>query len=714
MRTAKPLFLKIAPGAFAVMFFIISSASCPAAEDIISAKESILETITVTSQKREENVQEVTSSITVISDVNIEDAGIVSTRDIWKHVPNMTTLKSGSRDYFTRINVRGISNSAFGDPGVALYIDDVSYAGVYAFDSALFDIERIEILKGPQGTLYGKNTEGGAISIVTKSPGNDFGAKIGLEAGNYDSRKISAMINAPIVKDKLFMRMAALKSSHDGYIENVYRGGDIDNQDTLLGNLSLLFKPSRTLSFDLKLRMSDFDDDGGFPAAPLDRDMYETATGYSLGDFESAFNYKGKSSSESQTFALKVSKEFGSFDIISVTAYREMDNSSTLDADFTQSALYLGFNEVETDSVTQELRIQSNDEDESFKWLFGLYYGDDDNDYGTGYMLDTDYAAMMGMPVYTTDRHSAATWAKDMAVFGQSSVRFFDKAFGLTAGLRYERSERGLDHSHTFAGTASAAPINDMEETYSELMPKLALDYFINENTMAYASIARGYKAGGFAYAVDDPELAGFDPETSTAYEVGLKTEFPRYRLRINLAAFYTEIDDYQDRVQFDPMTVIQANVTETDIYGFEAEAAWGITETVSLNGFFGYTNAEYGKYIDPLTSENYKGNDVSLIPEYDFGVFAEYRDDKGFFARAEMQGTGSYYFDRGNTEEQSAYILYNTKIGYEQEKWDVYLALENITDKHYFLDAWSNSGTGYMGTVGDPRTVSLAFNYRF
>jgi iron complex outermembrane receptor protein len=226
--------------------------------------------------------------------------------------------------------------------------------------------------------------------------------------------------------------------------------------------------------------------------------------------------------------------------------------------------------------------------------------------------------------------------------------------------------------------------------------------------------VARGYKSGGFSYATDDTELTRFDPEVSTAYELGLKTEFPELRLRVNLAAFYTRVDDYQDRVQFDYFTVIQANVMEADIYGFELEAFYALTDTISLSGFFGYTNAKYGEYIDSITGDNYEDNNIVLSPEFESGLFVTYRNQLGIFARAEMQLVGTTYFDRANTRKQDAYSLFNVKLGYEQETWDVYLSVKNLTNKQYFMEAIDYSDTGFMGTVGDPRTISLVFNYRF
>ena len=688
---------------------------CAADEKDPLAEETTLETITVTAEKREENVQKVTSSITVLSDITIEDTQIESTKDIGRYVPNLSISYSGSRDYFTGIQLRGLSNTSFGDPAVALYIDDVSYADVYAFDCALFDIERVEVLKGPQGTLYGKNAEGGVINIVTKSAGNDFEGKVGIEAGDYNKWGVNALINTPVLKDKLFLRLSALKSARDGYIENVYTGSDVDNQDTTAANAGLLFTPADRLSFNLTFRIHEYDDDGGYPAAPLEKSQYMAATGLAgLDDFQISYNFPGESSSKNNTTSLRIKNERDYFDLVSVTAYRNMHNEGTLDGDYSLNELYVGFCDVQSESITQEFRVQSKDSEKSFKWLTGVYYGYDEKDYATGYMYDTVYADMMSVPLYSAETHSATIASEDMSVFGQSTIRFFNDALGLTAGLRYERSKRTLDHQHTFMGTPAADPINGLEETFSEWLPKFSVDFRINNNIMTYAGVARGYKAGGFAYAVDDPEKAAFDPEVSTSFELGLKTEFPDLGLRVNLAGFYTMVDDYQDRVQYDFTTIVQANATETNIYGFELEVFYALTDTLSLNGFIGYTHAEYDEYIDPMTGVDYQGNSAVNIPEYNAGLFLEYRNPSGIFARLEMQNTGSCYFDRANTHKQSAYTLYNMKMGYERDKWDIYLYVKNLSDEQYFLEAYDDPSIGWVGTIGNPRTIGLALNYRF
>ena len=561
VRKRRPPNLRVVPFLLLLLIGMLCISPLPpcfATQEDPSHQAATLETITVTADKRQEDVQQITTCVTVLSDVEIEDAHIESTRDLLRYVPNLSTTFIGSRDYFSTIKVRGISNSSFGDPAVALYIDDVPYADTYAFESVLFDIERIEVLKGPQGTLYGKNTEGGAINIITKAPGNSFEARAGIEAGNYNKRQASGLINAPLIENKLFFRLSGLFSTRDGYIKNLYNDEDVDNQDSVSANAGLYFTPTDNLSFDLKIRAHEFDDDGGYPIASMQKDKYMAATGLtSLDDFQISYNFIGKSSAKNNATSLRVNYELDQFDLVSVTTYRGLDNEGTLDGDFSPLELYVGFNCVESDSISEELRIKSKDTKKSFKWLLGVYYSNEDKEYETGYDMDQTYADYLGVPLYTKEIHASVIEAEDMAVFGQSTLRFFDDALGLTAGLRYENSERTLDHQHTFGGAQVSAPISGLEFSNSELLPKVALDYRVNHNIMTYASFTRGYKAGGFAYAVDDPTLAGFDPEISNAFEIGLKTKFPEYGLRVNVVGFYTDVDDYQDLVQYDLVTSI-------------------------------------------------------------------------------------------------------------------------------------------------------------
>jgi len=693
----------------------ISTALLLTSNSLMAKETKKLDDLVVTAQKSEENVQKVPMSLSVLDEYSIADNSIKNTTDIAAYIPNLTTMNAGSRDYFTRIAIRGISNTGIGDPAVALYIDDISYADLYAFHSPLFDIERIEVLKGPQGTLYGKNTEAGVINIITKRPTNTLESQVTLEAGTHKNKKISGYINAPLIKDKLFVKLAGVKSTRDGYIDNQTLGNTVGEEDTTSFRAGLLYKANDNLELNLILGMTKLDDEGGFPMAPMDKEDYKTRTGLTnLGDFESAFSYNGKSSSKTNTALAKINYTKDKYNFVSITGYRDMDNEGTLDGDFTPMKGAIGFNEREAESINQEFRLSATEND-NFKWIVGAYFNHEDINHSTGYMYDEVYAGYYSLPLYAKDEMKADLGSKDFAIFGQNTYRFMDNKLGVTTGLRYEKTQRTMDNrTHTFNGASTADIITGKKKTFSKVLPKLTVDYLLTEDSMLYSTVSKGYKAGGFSYAVDDKDLVEFSPEDSTAFEVGYKSNFPEIGLMFNIAAFHTKVEDYQDRVQLSPTRIIQANATEVNINGVELESSYIINDEFILNGNFGITSAKYGDYLDPTTNENYKDNHVSLVPSHDFNLALSYRNSIGIFAKVEAQNTGSKYFDRSNTKKLKSFTIFNAKLGYEQDKWDIYFDIKNITNKEYFLDGFNDRTAGYMGTVGNPRTFNVTFNYRF
>jgi len=674
-----------------------------------------LDSIIVTAQKQEENIQQVPMSINVMDEFSIQDKSLQNTREISSYIPNFSTHNAGTRDYFTRISMRGISNTGIGDPAVALYVDEVSHADIYGFDFPLFDIERIEVLKGPQGTLYGKNSEGGVINIITRKPTNETNGQISLEAGSYNKRQILGNINTPIIKDKLFMKLSGLKSTRDGYVKNVYDNTKVDERDTTSLRGSFLYKANDNLEFSLTTAYNRFKDDGGYPMVPIDKELYKKANNLTnINDYETSFNQKGESSVESKNSVLKVSYTKDKYKFTSISGYRDMDNHSVMDGDFSSLQEFIGFNKKEADSINQEFRLSATESD-SFKWIAGTYYNDEDIINTTGYRLDQIYANAYGVPLYTEDKIKADMTSKDIAIFTQGTYRILNNKLGITTGLRYEKSKRTMDkRTHTFGGVNSVPTISDLEKDSSRVLPKIAFDYQFNDKIMAYTSYAKGYKAGGFSYAVDDKSLAEYEPEISNAYEIGLKTSFPELGLNFNISGFYNKVDNYQDRVQLDPITVVQKNATEVDIKGLEIESIYQINNNFTFSGNLGITKATYGEYIDPVSKENYKNKDVSLIPSHDMNLALVYRNNFGIFAKIEAQNTGGKYFDRSNSKKLDSYTIYNTKIGYEQDKWDIYLDIKNITNKEYYLDGHKPSASGYIATVGNPRTINISLNYRF
>lgn len=678
----------------------------------LTSQSKKLSNIVVTAQKTEENIQKVPMSVNVLDEFSINDNSIQDTTDIAAYIPNFELLPSGSRAYFSRIAMRGISNTGIGDPAVALYIDDISHTDLYGFHAPLYDIQRIEVLKGPQGTLYGKNTEAGVINIITKKATNTVESQISLEAGDHDKRSVFGYINGPIIKDKLFMKLSGIRSSKNGYIDNKTLNSKIAKEDTTSFRGSLIYKVNDNLDLNLIATNSKLEDKGGFPMTPVDKSTYANALGLgSIGEFEIANDEAGESLAKTKSSVFKVNYNLDNkYDFVSVTGYRDMDNVATLDGDFTPTAQFKGLNDRKSTSVNQEFRISAQESD-NFKWLLGAFYGEEDIEFTTAYIFGQAMGAMAGAKdIYFADHGS-----KDMALFGQSTYKVLDNKLAITAGLRYEKSERTMDNrTHKTAGVDRVPMITGKKKDDNRLLPKLMVDYSINQDSMIYTSVAKGYKAGGYSFVVDNEALNEFNPEVSTAYEIGYKSNFPDLGVIFNISAFYTKVDDYQDRLQIDPATVIQANASKVDIKGLEIESSYSINDNLTLSGNLGFISAKYGDYKDTLSNANYKDNHVALIPKHDLSLALKYRTDNGIFANFEVQNTGKKYFDRSNSKETDGYTIYNTKVGYEQEKWDIYLTVKNITDKEYHLDGINMGNIGYIATAGEARSAYITFNYRF
>lgn len=696
-----------------LVFFFFGGLSQVLAEGKSFEASQELGEITVTAEKRKENIQEIPSSISAFSDVNIEDAEIKSTFEIDAYVPNFRSYEEGNRVYFGSFSVRGITNTGFGDPALTMYIDDVPSSDFYDFNNSLFDIERIEILRGPQGTLYGQNTEAGVINIVTKKPGNLTEGSLKTGIGSYGSREIQAGIRGPAIKDKLFFGVSALYNEREGYIENIYNGDDVDTRQTFSARVQVRLAPSDRSDILFTISGEKFDD-GGWSQVPLDKKKYQTKfSSPKLDDFQTWQDYIGKADLERNCESLRIEHKFSAFDFVSVTAHKYLDSADTLDGEFTAYPDFIGFTSNKTRQWSQELRFSSPDNSGTLTWIAGGYYSDKSNKTETGYESASDNSFGANLPLGTKMVYDADFGAKTCAVFGKAGLRFFKESLGLSAGLRIEKSERTMERDILFGGEKIAPNVDESQDN-DQLLPKFTIDYRFMSDFMIYASAAKGYKAGGFSHAVEDPLYVEFDPETVWTYEIGLKSIWFDNRFVLNLTGFYSALNDYQDRVALDSMRTIQANAADATIWGGEAELMLRLFKGFDVQGCFGYLSAEYDNYIEPGTGKDFSGKNITFTPEYEYSLCAQYRTLSGLYLRGEMQGSGGYYFDRDNEYKQDAYATFNLKTGYEFDKFDISLSCRNIGDKEYLVSG-NDYGDGIiLGNTGSPRTVDLIITYRY
>ena len=713
----KSLLVGIVAAIFAVTFALnIVSAPFAAAqeeklkEDIQEEKtpeEYILEPITVFAPgKREEKVQDVPASITVLSDVQIEDSGIVNMHNVALHIPNFHLVDRGER-LISYPYIRGIGVGNPLNPVVALYVDDVCHSTFGAtFDLTLHDIERIEVLRGPQGTLYGRNSLGGVINIVTKKAGNQWEGNASVDYGNYDSQDYRAALRGPIIKNRLFINAAVDRNKRDGYYDNDYLGTNPDEEDGLAGRVNFRWLPADALDITLG---------GDFERVRENADFFTDLEHVRKDPRHISRDFDGFSDADTNNQWLRLAYEAPWFKLISVTGRNYWENDKCTDTDFSPADMMRSYMDQDETEYTQEVRIQSLEDSGSFKWLVGGNYYKEDRESNYSHEDRTGMLFGMGPGARMHDKPGYDNWG--FALFGQVTYTLFDK-LGLTAGLRYAQDEMDFKYESFFEAGGMTIPMQtlDLHDDWNVWLPKFAIDYHFTSSLMTYASVTRGYNSGGFNINIVDPKDASFDPEYTWNYEIGLKSSWLNNRLIANLAAFYIEWDDKQIQRLITPMIHCTSNAGEAHSQGFELELIARPVTGLEFVAGYGYIEAEFDEYED--LRGNFDGNTLPFAPRYTYNMATQYRHSLWgstvLFGRVELQGTGKLYFDETNAESQGAYELVNAKVGFETGHFDVYIWGKNLFDEEYVPIAFEFPGTGWLGTSSDPCTFGIGITGRF
>ena len=661
-----------------------------------------IEQMVVTAQKREENIQDVPVSITALSEVQIEDARIESTSEIHTFIPNFTSFKMGVSG-FSYYSIRGQSNSIQTTRSVGIYIDDVpTSSAANVTDSTIYDIERIEVLSGPQGNLYGMNSSGGVINIITKKPGNIWTAKATGGIGDYETHFYNASVSGPVVKDKFFIGLSGSREKQDeGYLDN--GATHPDTIDTVSGRAQLRWTPIEELDIIFSASAEDQDNGMGF-MIPVDDDPFKI-TNFNLEDEHNDLDVN--------TQSLRIKYEAPWFVVTSVSARNSTEYDTVYTPDLTGMNLMNMKYLEDVTNYSQEIRLNSVDSDNPFQWIVGGFYFDAEDTSDMTMNMDACLFDPTGMtpPGLMTieDTTYSVLDTTTYSAFSQAGYTFFDR-LTLTGGLRYDRDKKEINYNHK-----GVAPY-DASETWEAWSPKFIVDYRWNPSMLTYASVAKGYKAGGFAGGYT-AETAGFDPQYVWSYEAGVKTDWLDRRLILNTAMFYTKANDLQV-MRRDPITGLPdfRNAAKATIQGLEIEFLARPLQGLDIMASFGLLDTEFDDNKNIEENADYTGNNVPLSPAYTASLAAHYRSPWGISVRGEAAWTGDTYYDEANTHEQEAYCIANGKIGYEKEHFDIYFFVNNIFDKEYwtFLYGAMMAPTEEMGTIGAPRTLGVMATVRF
>ncbi len=652
---------------FLMICFIATSGQAEEQED--AAKDLTLETMTVTAQKREESVQEVPISMTVFDEIELEDMKIESIQDVAAYTPNFALIDKGTGVFMPAM--RGISNSVstISQP-TSIIIDGIPVSASQGFNEALIDIERIEILKGPQGTLYGKEAEAGVINITTKKPDNETRGKLGVELGEDNKRQYTVSVSGPVVEDKLFVGVSAKHYEKDGFIKNTLLGGYTNDRENDYGRVNLRYTPTDNL--EISLISSKLE---------LDNGNMDYVVPYTPGDISVSSDEQGYDKSSITSHALKVSYDINNYLLESITTYRNVNSDSFFD--YTSFTDY--FFDQENEKYSQEIRL-SNSSD-VFKWVAGIYADKAE-------MNDSSHSVTV-----TKSSNPTTTSGDSIGVFIHTDYAINDK-FSFISGVRYDKDNQEYESS-----TINLDLSND------ELSPKISLKYQHDKNSMYYTTVSKGYRAGGFNVGAPDGYPEQYEKETLWNYEIGAKNSFFGNRLIVNSSIFYMQIDDMQVKIYPFPDSnrCYRDNAAKASSKGFEIGLRGKLTDSLELFGAYGYADVTYDEYSD--SKGDYSGNTNTYAPVYNYNIGVQYRGEQGLFARVDLNGYGKTYWNVTNTNSRDAYNLVNAKIGYEAEGYDIYLYGKNIFDEEYYsINQFNGGGVLYS----QPGEFGVQLIYRF
>lgn len=657
--------------------------------------------MTVTAEKREGDASAIPTSITLLNETQIQDFDLKSASDLEALTPNLYITRGGASTS-NRAAMRGITSSMTGDPVMGFYLDGVYYGS--GLDIGLFDVERVEVLRGPQGTLYGRNSEAGVVNVVTKKPGDEWEGSLSADVGTFNSYTGTAMLGGPLIDGRLGIRGNFRYHTTDGWFENQYDGSnEAGQEDNFDGRLSVIATPSDQLELRLIYDGQHYDSASYAPFAPMnDSDMRHSVN----------VDDDGKADKDADGLSLTADYAWESMALTSITSVRSEDQTFANDIDFTPIDLMAMSIGSETRGVSQELRLHSTD-DSPLQWIGGAFLLHEERDG----QADTWMNFMnmgMGMPGETLGLKNTTT-TNGFALFGEASYLFFER-LKLTLGLRYDLEQKDFNYSQTPGGPVLgmmgyADQSGSQDDTFEAWLPKAALSYALTEGIMPYASVSRGFKSGGFN-TIDNLGRP-YEPEFTWNYEIGVKTNWFDNRLQANLALFHIDWTDVQVEVPTagGTSTYIE-NAGEATSQGVELEVLARPLQGLELLMGGAYTDARYEEYT---SGENvYDDNRFIDSPEYTLNLGLTYRlPGTGLFTNMHYARFGAIAFDPANTREQDDYGVLSAKVGYEGDGYEVYLYGRNLLDEEYVTRAFAVNDAWY-GRAGEPQIFGVNVKFYF
>jgi iron complex outermembrane receptor protein len=715
--------------------------------------------IVVTATRQEESLQEVPISVTALSGEAIEERSLDDIVQFARATPNLVSTNGAQGSNDANFFIRGVGQFDFtltNDPGVGIYVDGIYLGRTVGALLDVEDVERIEVLRGPQGTLFGRNTLGGAVNVVTPLPDlTEASGRIQLTTGSRDRFDATGVFNLPI-SDTQGLRVTLLSLNQDGWAERVSTGATLGDQERLAGKAVYLWRPNER--FDLVLR-GDYSADNGTPIPSINAGLNPMAQvppgsiNPLAAQDRSDDPYDNFSSippvSEAEAWGVSATADYllgNGLTFRSISAYRGIDVDNWQDYDGTRWTYYDGHVRVQQRQFSQELQLFGTNFDNRLDWIAGLYYFNEDaeelQDLNSPTLLPFGcvpfgpFANCVGG--LEPGQPSPAVWnqareqtVEAYAAFGQATLRLTDR-LAVTAGLRYTEEEKAFDTTQKPANALPPTFAPPMfftvadQATFTDLSPRFSVEYQATPDALVYASYSRGFRSGGFNGRLLTPQaLVTFDSDINNTYEVGLKSDLFNNMLRFNAAAFVTRYDDIQQSVTDPELFFRIANASEAEINGFEIESTFAPTDSLSFDLGVGYTDSEITDIDDSLiVSGVQEGNRLAFAPEWTINAGGQYVADlpngSDLTFRADYFYMSEHFFSPVNSplEREDGYGLVNLRATWTSPDERLQLSAFgiNVTDEEYFTfgqDATAAQGVAYLH-VGQPAEWGLTATLNF
>jgi len=689
--------------------------------DIVLALSSFSERVTVTATKTgAADVQSTPVAITVLPARTLEQMGVQTVEGLAGVVPSVTISQHTGA---AQVTIRGIGTNSTvvgADPSSTVHLDGV-YLGRPAMVFANFlDVERLELLRGPQGTLYGRNSVGGTINIVTRAPTNTLETSVRLTAGNYDKRRAEGALSGPLIKDKVMGRVALLRGTSDGFVH------DLDHPDHALGSEDTWAGRGQlrvVLGTRSDLLLSG--DYGRFEGVPLTyakplvaKPGFRFDNLTNLWTVRTSHQTSGKNIQQgvSATLAVRLN---GTTTLSSLTAYRKSNYRFFIDADATEVPLQTSDVPDLQHQVSQELTLVQRTP--KLTWIGGAFFFDEHNE---GQVEITVYPPQIQIRPFTK------VGVKAWALFGQATYSVSSRV-SLTGGVRYTDERKHLDNTggvYRLGTTILADPTTFYDyvddATFNAWTPKGSIQVQASRDSFVYVSATRGFKSGGFNPTATRPGLA-FNPEFAWSYEAGLKRTLAGGRVRVNAAAFSNDYRDLQVQSFIRPGVVDVSNAGSATIRGIEIEATAKVGRGLQLAGHVSWLDATYSRYSafvpGRATRLDAAGNRLNNAPGWSGGGSAVYEFATGRAGTASVRGDVSWqshvFFTPVNDdiETQRAYALVHLRAGFEPRgrRWEVAVYVRNVGNREYITGTANIPLPAFTGRPGEPRHWGAQFTLR-